>query len=204
MNPETTPAAPAPSGSKLSITLADALVAAGAVIILLFSWARVITFPGIDDLRRLGISGANLPGLSLWSYARPLGIFVILATLLLLASALIDTWWKRDDAKVGLNRHHVQVGLALFVLVDVFGLGMSGGSGATIGWGGILQLLGALIATAGAVLNHFGQLQNALTVPNVTAGSSAPAAGYTAPAPAAPADPAAPTAQMPAQEPPAQ
>jgi hypothetical protein len=207
MNPEPTPAPSTNVGIKFRMTMADGLVAVGALIILLFSWGRVVTIDGLDELKKLGLSDSDLhiPGTSLWSYLRPLGIFVILATLLLLASALVDVWWKRDEPKVGVNRHHLQVFLALFILIDIFGMGLSGGDGVSIGWGAIVQLLGALIATAGAILNHLGQLQNVLPIP--TGGGSKPAPTYPATqyspgqVPVQPTDPAAPTAQMPAQDP---
>src|SRR5262245_9961371 len=100
MTPEPTPATSARPGSTLAITLADLLVLAVTLIVLIFSGARTVSY-----------TGSNGDGLSLWGAAfRPLGIFVILATLLLLGTAVVDTWWKRDEAKVGLNRHHLQVG----------------------------------------------------------------------------------------------
>ncbi len=194
MNPEPTPATSARAGSTIAISLADLLVLAGTLIVLIFSGARTVSY-----------AGSNGDGLSLWGSAfRPLGIFVILATLLLLGTAVVDTWWKRDQAKVGLNRHHLQVGLALFVLVDIFGFCFWGGSGVGVGWGGILQLLGALVAAAGAVLNHFGQMQNTVAIPNATAkpAPTYPPAQYSpGQVSVQPTDPAAPTAQMPAQDP---
>jgi hypothetical protein len=207
MNPEPTGDPSANVGIKFRMTQADGLVAVGALIILLFSWGSVVSYNIPDALRRLGVSDSDLglSGTSLWSYLRPLGIFVILAALILLATALIDVWWKRDEAKVGVNRHHLQVGLALFVLVDIFGMGLTGGDGVSMGWGAIVQLLGALIATAGAVLNHLNQLQTPLPIP--VGGSSKPAPTYPATqyspgqVPVQPTDPAAPTAQMPAQDP---
>jgi hypothetical protein len=184
MNPDLPPT-PAASPSGLYIRLADALVAVGALLILLFSWAPMVT-PTIssrDDARFHS---------SLWSWLSPLGLFVVLAVLMLLATAVLDTFWHREKQLVGLHRHHVQVGLALFVLVDIFGMMLADpfssleglGNLLSVGWGGVMMLLFALIATAGAVLNHFNMLQNPLSLPK-----SAPAVTY--PPAAAPVDPAA-------------
>jgi hypothetical protein len=164
--------APAPKpASALSIKLADLIVGVGALIILLFSFGPVVSYP---------IGGYNLPGRSLWSWLSPLGLFVILAALLLLGTAIADVWWKRDKQLAGVHRHHVQVGLALYVLFTVIGLCFAsiGGVSIGIGWGGIFEILGALVVTAGALLNHFEQLQNPIAMPNVSVKPSSSTTSY--------------------------
>jgi hypothetical protein len=165
MNPDPTPSAPAPAASKFGVTLADVLVAGGALIILLFSWGRVVSYRPLYQGPQGLVFATSTSGPSLWSWLRPLGIFVILAALGLIATAAIDTWWKRDKQVVGLHRHHVQVGLALYALVTIFGMMLAGGAGVSVGWGGIIQFLGALVAATGAILNHFNLLQNKLELP---------------------------------------
>jgi len=91
---------PAPKGaSGAYIRAADGIVAIGALIMFLFSFAPFISAPG----------GFHQ---NAWTFERPVPLFIVFAAILLLATAFIDTWWKRDEQKVGLNRHHVQVGLA--------------------------------------------------------------------------------------------
>ena len=184
MNPDLPPT-PAAAPSGLYIRLADALVAAGALLILLFSWAPMVS-------PKLSVRSDPTFHSSLWRWLSPLGLFVVLAVLLLLATAFLDTFWQRSKPLVGLHRHHVQVGLELFVIVDIFGMMLADpfasieglGSVLGVGWGGVMMLLFALIATAGAILNHFNMLQNPLSLPK-----PAPAVGY--PPAAAPIDPAA-------------
>jgi hypothetical protein len=191
MNPDLPPT-PAAAPSGLYIRLADAIVAVGALIILLFSWAPVVS---LDDAYARLLSKDETVHASLYSYLSPLGIFVVLAVLLLIATAVLDTFWHRDKQLVGLHRHHVQVGLALFVLVDIFGMMLSDPSsidGSTgvfgVGYGGVIMFLGALIATAGAVLNHFNMLQGPLSLPKPAPAVSYPPAagpGYAPPTQAA-------------------
>ena len=175
---------------------ADGLVALGGLFVFFFSFAPFFS----SDL------GSNFSENSWHSAAT---VFIAVSGLVLVASAFLDVVWKRDEPRYGLHRHVVQVGIALFALVDLvgfaFGIGLSqGGVTVTIdsGWGEILQLIGALIATAGAILNHLGKLQNTLSVPQ-GGGSAAPSGypGYQAPTQAyptqgdaqAPSDPGAPT-----------
>jgi hypothetical protein len=176
-------AAPAPKAKgavSVYVRLADLIVAGGAVIILLFSWAPMVGAG--DDSDNAHISA------SLWGWLSPLGLFVLLAALGLIATAAVDTWWHREKPMVGLHRHHVQVGMALFALVVIFGMCFANpyddlfGSRVDFGvsYGGIIQLLGALIAAAGAVLNFFNQLQNPIGLPSLPV-SQPPA--YQPPAP---------------------
>lgn len=194
--PQYQPPAPAPKGaSGLYIRLADLVIVGGALILLLFSFGPVVGFSDLNPLAQRELSNA---GTSLWSWLSPLGLFVLLATLLLLASAAVDTWWKRDRQMVGLHRHHIQVGLALFVLFALLGmcfadpysgLGLGAAFGFGISWGGVIQLFGALIMAAGAILNHFSLLQNPIAMPKPApavapqAYPGAPAGGYTPPVP---------------------
>lgn len=194
------PVKPASSGVKFGVTMADLIVAGGAFFILLFSWAPVVDSKYGHLTFREGLG----TGVSLWSWLRPLGLFVILAALLLIATAAIETWWQRDKPMVGVHRHHVQVALALFCLVTIFGMGLADpyGGFVTIGWGAFPQLLGALAAAAGAVLNHFNLLQNKLSLPESTPAAYPPPAAYPAgyPAPGQPGQPGQPVyGQQPGQ-----
>ena len=203
MNPEPTPATPTQAGFKFSMTMADVLVASAPSSSCCSRWGTH------GQLRHLGrpaptrcLSHRPAGHAASGPDLRPLGIFVILATLLLLATALVDTWWKRDEAKVGVNRHHLQVGLALFVLVDIFGMGLSGGSG-------VVHRLGRHPPAARRARRHRGcgaeplrPAADAIGDPECGAkpAPTYPPAGYVPPQ-GAPVDPAAPTAQMPAQDP---
>jgi hypothetical protein len=161
---------PAPkAASGLYIRIADALIAGGALIMFLFSFA-----PFVSEDTGFGTYHKNA-----WTFLTPVVLFVVFAAILLLASAFLDTFWHRDRQLVGLHRHHVQVGLALYALVTVLGFALSGAGADNpgLGWGGIFMLLGALIAAAGAVLNHFSLMQNKLSMPASSPKPVAPA-GY--------------------------
>ncbi len=175
----TTPLQPAARPSSgFGITYADVLVAAGGLLVFFFSFAPLYSYAGI----------------SINSWHDSLTVFIVLAALLLIGTAVIDVVWPRERQIVGLHRHIVQVGLGLYVLVQMFGVTIEDKGGASLGWGGVFMLIGAIVAAAGAVLNHFNKLQTTLAIP--TGGSSTgtpvgyvpPQGGYTTPPAQNPAD----------------
>ena len=179
--PDQTPTAPVPApkaASGMYIRVADALVAVGALIMFLFSFAPFYSF---DEGAVFGRSFSEHK--NAWTYLSPVVLFVVFAAILLIGTAVLDTYWHRSKQIVGLNRHHVQVGLALYALVTLIGFAI--GDHGAVGWGNIFMVLGALVAAAGAVLNHFNILQNPLTMP---ASTPKPAVAY----PAQPYNPGAP------------
>jgi hypothetical protein len=196
---------PAPkAASGFYIRIADALIAGGGLIMFLFSFAPFASAPdGLGSSVSLG---------NAWSFLTPVLLFVVFAAILLIASAFLDTFWHRDKQMVGLNRHHVQVGLALYAFVTLiaFALSGAGANNPGIGWGGIFMVLGSIVAAAGAVLNHFNLVQNPLTMPaskpkpavaypgpqNYTPGA-APQQGYAPPAPQQGYAPPAPQGYVP-------
>ncbi|HEY1484511.1 MAG TPA: hypothetical protein VGF84_00320 [Micromonosporaceae bacterium] len=173
---------PAPkAASKYYIRIADALIAVGALIMFLFSFA-----PFISVDAGFGVTGHQ----NAWNFETPVVLFVVFAAILLLASAFLDTFWHRDKQIVGLNRHHVQVGLALYAFVTLIAFALADkGPGVGFGWGGIFMLLGVIVATAGAVLNHFNLVQGPLSLPASSPKPVGPAAyppaqgGYAPPQP---------------------
>jgi hypothetical protein len=169
--PDQTPAAAKASGG-LYIRLADLIVGGGALFILLVSWAPMVGFSSLSGKN----TELDVIGRSLWSWLSPLGLLVIIGVLALIGTAVVDVWWKKDAPLVGLHRHHVQVGLALFVLLDLIGMSFAdpytfpgyGSIGFGPSFGGILMILGGLVAAAGAILNFFNQLQNPIGMPSVS------------------------------------
>jgi hypothetical protein len=173
---------PAPkAASGFYIRIADALIAGGALIMFLFSFAP---FVSVD-------TGFGSVHQNAWSFETPVVLFVVFAAILLLGSAFLDTFWHRDKQIVGLNRHHVQVGLALYAFVTLiaFALAGAGQDVPGIGWGGIFMVLGSIVAAAGAVMNHFSLLQGPLAMPASSPKPVGPAAyppaqgGYAPPQP---------------------
>jgi hypothetical protein len=158
--PQYAPAAPKPA-SAMYIRQADAIIAGGALIMFLFSFAPFVSANGYHK--------------NAWTFWAPVALFIVFAAIALLATAFLDTFWHRDKQLVGLHRHHLQVGLALYTLVTLFSYAIADKNGLGFGWGGVFMLIGSLAATAGAVLNHFGQLQGPISLP---AKSATPAAVY--------------------------
>jgi len=161
--PDAAPTAPISTpakkpGSNLYIRTADAMIAGGGLLMFLFSFAPFVSFDGVT------VAGYHEAGFSrnAWTYVAPVVLFVVFAAIALIASAFIDTFWHREKQVVGLHRHIVQVGLALYALITLVGFALNGNG---FSWGGIFMLLGAIVAAAGAVLNHFGLLQNPLEMP---------------------------------------
>jgi hypothetical protein len=166
--------APAPKAGGFNLRMADALVAVGGLLIFLFSFAPFVSAGGYST--------------SAWHVVAPVVVFVVLAGVLLVATAFLDTFWHRGKQYVGVNRHHVQVGLALYTLVTLIGFALASTDGGGFGWGAIFMLIGSLVATAGALLNHFNLMQDSLPIPSGR-GRTAPT-GYAPPVQATPVDPA--------------
>lgn len=159
--------APYPPSAK-HLRLGDALAAGGSVLVFAFSFAPFITVtvPGL-------LGGGRLEGWqNAWAmetFMAPLTWFVILAGLLLIAAVAVRYLTGRNPDLLGFRLTQLELGLGLFMLVVLFGMVTSekhiifgadarvageGGASLDIGWGAILMLVGALIATVGAVLTH--------------------------------------------------
>jgi hypothetical protein len=182
------------------ISYADVLVAVGGLIIFFFSFA-----PFVDN--SIEFLGEHVGGSqNAWGYVSPLVLFIVLAGMVLVATAAIDVVWPRERQIVGLHRHHVQVGVALYAFVNMVGFALAG---VGLSWGGAFLFIGSAIAAAGAILNHFNMLQNSIALPmpkpNTASGAPAgyvpPQGGYAPPAgyvpPQAPAAPAPSDPQVP-------
>jgi hypothetical protein len=162
--------APAPA-SGLRITYADAMVALGGLIVFLFSFAPLYSFNDTETI--LGHTIGTSFHQNSWHTA--LSVFIVLAALLLIGTAVVDVLWPRHKEIGGFRRHQVQLFLAIYVIVQLIGFALSGSNGEGLGWGAYFMIIGAIVALAGAVLNHFNMLQNSLALP--TGGASAPV-GY--------------------------
>jgi hypothetical protein len=160
---------PAGAGRGLSFALSDVIVGGGAFLFFIFSFTPLLS-AGPDHT-------------NLWDFTSPLGWWVAVANVLLLATAVAALWWPRDKEYVGFRRSQVQVALGLYVFLFVLGILFADHS--FFGWGGWMMLLCSLVALAGAVLGHLGLLQDPVAVPTgrkaTPAGYQAPPAGYQAP-----------------------
>lgn len=176
-----TPPAPAGAGRGLSFALSDVIVGGGAFLFLIFSFTPLLS-AGPDHT-------------NLWDFVSPLGWWVAVANVLLLANAVAAMWWPRDKEYVGFRRSHVQVALGLYVFLFVLGLLFAYHS--IFGWGGWLMLLCSLVALAGAVLGHLGMLQEPVAIPTGRTSKPAAPAGYQAPPAGGYAPPQAPGGYQP-------
>jgi hypothetical protein len=168
----TTPDQPAAKTSGLYIRLADAIVAGGGLIMFLFSFAPFVSGGGVSQ--------------NAWSFLSPVVLFVVFAGVLLIGTALVDAFWHRDKQVVGVHRHQIQVGIALYALVTLLGFALVSDYGFGIGWGGFFMLIGAVAAAAGAVLNHFNMLQTPIGLPTVAVAVTPPSHAPEVPAPSEP------------------
>jgi hypothetical protein len=176
MTPETQPSVPPYASSPREVRLGDLLVLLGALMVFFFSFAPFVQYS--DDLEE-GISGdgisSNFNAWSLETFMVPLTTFVVVAALLGIAAVVTRFGLRRDPSALGFRLGQVEVGLALFVFVVLLGMIASDKHaffGArrlseseddplflsqfrmAVGWGAVLMLIGAIIALAGAVLNH--------------------------------------------------
>ena len=167
-------APPAPARAPRRIALSDLLTAFGGLLIFAFSFAPFVAYD--DDFADLVARSQNRDfdgwymAWSLQTFMAPLTWFVIIAGLLLLASAVLRILRGGNPSRFGLSLTGVQLGLALFAFFVLVGYTLSDKQinfgldefadeeirdfDLSISWGGVLMLLGALIALAGAVLAH--------------------------------------------------
>ena len=164
--------APAGAGRGLSFAQSDVTVGGAAFLFLIFSFTPLLSAGPLHT--------------DLWNFTSPLGWWVAVANVLLLATAVAAMWWPRDKEYVGFRRSQVQVALGLYVFLFVLGILFADHS--IFGWGGWLMLLFSLLALAGAVLGHLGMLQDAVAIPTGRTSTPAaapthqvPAGGYTPP-----------------------
>jgi uncharacterized membrane protein len=135
-----------------TLTLGDVLVGGGGLLIVLFSFAPFVSSEdnsfGVDD------------SWSAWAaevFMAPLTWWVIFAGLLLIALAVSRMFWPPQREFFGFRPTHLQVGLSLFAFFVLLGYALSDKGGfLEFGWGGVIMLLGSIVAVAGAVLNHLG------------------------------------------------
>jgi hypothetical protein len=166
--------APAGAGRGLSFALSDVIVGGAAFLFFIFSFMPLIS---IDVASFSGFGGSA--DTSLWDFVSPLGWWVAVANVLLLATAAAALWWSREKEYVGFRRSQVQVALGLYVFLFVLGILFAEHS--IFGWGGWLMLLFSLVALAGAVLGHLGMLQEPVAIPTGRRSAPAAPAGYQAP-----------------------
>jgi hypothetical protein len=176
MTPETQPSVPPPASPPREVRLGDLLVLLGALMVFFFSFAPFVQYS--DDLQE-GLAGdgisSNFNAWSLETFMVPLTSFVVVAALLAIAAVVARFGLRRDPSALGFRLGQIEVGLALFVFVVLLGMIASDKHaffGArrlseseddplflsqfrmAVGWGAVLMLIGAIIALAGAVLNH--------------------------------------------------
>jgi hypothetical protein len=237
MNPAMQPPAPHSASPPREVRLGDLLVLLGALMVFFFSFAPFVQYSGAmsDGLAADNIS-SRFNAWSLEIFMVPLTTFVVVAALLGIAAVVARFVLRRDLSALGFRLRQVEVGLALFVFVVLLGMIASDKhaffgarrladpdsdplfliqSRMAVGWGAVLMLIGAIIALAGAVLNHFSFGPTFAVGAAATPASPPPGAPWQAPPmppgspqpgppPAAPPGPppSAPPGQPPAAPPP--
>jgi hypothetical protein len=172
-------AASQPDERGRRLRLGDLLAGVGGLVILLGSFAPFVSYTGtvVGDVVRS--EDRNFTGeYAAWSgqmFMAPLTWFVVLAGVLVVALAVARARTARDPFVLGARASLVQVGLTLFTFFVLLGYALShkqtmfgldqlttGDNSITVfterpamAWGGWLMLLGASLASVGAVLNHF-------------------------------------------------
>jgi hypothetical protein len=164
-------ASPSRTARMPAIRLGDALAVGGSVVVFAFSFAPFVKLSGTALLSALTSAGLATSH-NAWAtetFMAPLTWFVIFAALLVIAFVLLRYPRASNPQVLGFRLTQVELGLALFTLVVLFGMVTSekhvifgagarafgeGGAGLHLGWGATVMLIGALIATTGAVLNH--------------------------------------------------
>jgi hypothetical protein len=177
MTPEMQPPFPPPAAPAREARLGDLLVLLGALMVFFFSFAPFVQYSGemSEGLAVDGIS-SRFNAWSLEIFMVPLTTFVVVAALLGIAAVATRFALRRDPSALGFRLRQVEVGLALFVFVVLLGMVASDKhaffgarrladpdadplfliqSRMAVSWGAVLMLIGAIIALAGAVLNHF-------------------------------------------------
>ncbi|HEY8474953.1 MAG TPA: hypothetical protein VIL37_20345 [Natronosporangium sp.] len=167
--------------------IGDLLVVIGTLLVFFFSFAPFVQYGGEfgDLVAPPGVSG-TFSAWSMETFMVPLTTFVVVAALLMLAAVISRFLLRRDPAALGFRLGQVEVGLSLFVFFVLLGMITSTKpiffgarrfddpvlteSTLAVAWGAVLMLIGALLAMAGAVANHFG------FGPAFPIGGSAPAA----------------------------
>jgi hypothetical protein len=159
--------APYPPSAKI-LRLGDALAVVGSVLVFAFSFAPFITIR-VPNLFGGGLLDDWHNAWATETFMAPLTWFVILAGLLLIAAVAVRYLTGRTPDLFGFRLTQLELGLGLFMLVVLFAMVTSekhiiygagarvqgeGGASLGIGWGGILMLVGAAVAAAGAILTH--------------------------------------------------
>ena len=161
------------------LRLGDLLAVVGGVVVVLGSFAPFMSYTGTFVGQVVQSQDQHFTGeYTAWSgqmFMAPLTWFVVIAGLLVVVLATARARTGRDPLVLGARASQVQVGLALFAFFVLLGYALShkqtlfgldalakGDSSIVLfaerpalAWGGWLMLLGALVASVGAVLNHF-------------------------------------------------
>jgi hypothetical protein len=157
--------------------IGDMLIMGGGTFVFLWSFAPFVSYNDelVNSLNRG--SGADIDGsYSAWAtetFMAPLTWWIILAGVALVALSVLR--YRRGEVRLpGATLTGLQFGLALFVFFVLLGYALSDkdmtfgideineeaqalvDADLSFSWGGVLMIVGALAALAGAVLNHFG------------------------------------------------
>ncbi|MQA27931.1 MAG: hypothetical protein GEU94_21305 [Micromonosporaceae bacterium] len=160
---------------NLKVRLTDALIAGGALLVFLFSFAPFVEYDDPDLERRL--EQESLPTwFSAWAletFMAPLTWWVIIAALGMLAIIALQRFVP-DQRLLGFQLSQIQLMLSYFALIMLLGYALSAktmlfgselqdesfasqfDTDMSSGWGANLMLFGALATAVGATLGHLG------------------------------------------------
>jgi hypothetical protein len=156
--------------------IGDMLIMGGGLFVFLWSFAPFVSY---DDELVASLNRGDGPDIdgsySAWAaetFMAPLTWWVVLAALLLIVLAVLR--YRRGEVRLpGATLTGLQFGLGLFVFFVLLGYALSNkemtfgldeineqaravvNTDLSFAWGGMLMLIGALVALVGAVLNHF-------------------------------------------------
>lgn len=176
-----------------------------------FSFAPFVEYASQAALLFASLDRPWFSAWSLQTFMVPLTTFVVGAALLGVGLAAVRFGLRRDPELLGFRLRQLEVGLFLFGSVVLLGMVASdkhaivGGReladadpalqasdiAMDTGWGAVLMLVGALVALAGALLNHL-QVGPAILVTGGTAEPPPDGGGWLGP-PVGPGGPAGPT-----------
>jgi hypothetical protein len=160
------------------VRLGDLLTLIGGVFVFFFSFAPFMTYPDSAVSELIDGGRSTFDGWFMaWStqmFMAPLTWWVIFAGLGLIGLSAVRFLTGRDPELLRFRTSQLQLAFALFAFFVLLGYALSHkqisfgldkylGADAreyelyrpSFGWGGYLMLIGAIVATAGAVLNHF-------------------------------------------------
>ena len=147
-NTQPVPARSAP----LTLTLGDVLLAAGGLLIFIFSFLPWISLPSVK-VPLLGTVSTGGSQNAFGDLTGALPVFVFIAGILMIAFGLLRQQFGERQV-LGFTMPQIQVMVGLFAVLMMLADLFTNRHGLDLGVGAILTFISALVALCGATLNH--------------------------------------------------